>query len=63
MKSYMEHSLSVSRLFHISKSNDLTLQLTVNNITNKQYEIIKYYPMPGRSFLATVMVELFKNKK
>lgn len=63
MKSYMEHSLSVSRLFHISKSNDLTLQLTVNNITNKQYEIIKYYPMPGRSFLATVMIELFKNKK
>ena len=63
MKSYMEHSLSVSRLLHISKSYDLTLQLTVNNITNKQYEIIKYYPMPGRSFLATVMVELFKNKK
>lgn len=58
MKSYMEHSISVSRNLHVGKSSLMTLQLTVNNITNKQYEIIKYYPMPGRSFLASAVFEL-----
>lgn len=49
---YMEHSLSLSRDFLLG-DNMLRLQLTVNNITDKQYEIIKYYPMPGRSVTAS----------
>gem|GEM_PF-5744895 len=26
------------------------VKLSCINITNKQYDIIKYYPMPGRQF-------------
>ena len=54
---YMEHSLSLSRDFLIG-DNMLRLQLTVNNITDKQYEIIKYYPMPGRSVTASATLDI-----
>lgn len=50
---YTEHSLSVSRNFNI-KSCKLSVQIECNNIGNIQYEVIKYYPMPGRSFRATL---------
>ena len=54
---YMEHSLSRSRDFLLG-DNMLRLQLTVNNITDKQYEIIKYYPMPGRSVTASATLDI-----
>ena len=54
---YMEQSLSLSRDFLIG-DNMLRLQLTVNNITDKQYEIIKYYPMPGRSVTASATLDI-----
>lgn len=54
---YMEHSLSLSRDFLLG-DNILRLQLTVNNITDKQYEIIKYYPMPGRSVTASATLDI-----
>lgn len=53
---YMEHTLSLSR--HIKlRAAKLSLQLSLNNITDEQYEIIKYYPMPGRSLTASATVE------
>ena len=54
---YMEHSLSLSRDFLLG-DNMLRLQLTVNNITDKQYEIIKYNPMPGRSVTASATLNI-----
>lgn len=54
---YMEHSLSLSRDFLLG-DNMLRLQLTVNNITDKQYEIIKYYPMSGRSVTASATLDI-----
>ena len=58
LDAYMEHSLSLSRQLNIKRVGELTLQLTVNNLTNKQYEIIKYYPMPGRSVTATAVIKI-----
>ena len=49
---YWEHSLSLSRELSLGK-NRLLLQGTVNNLTNENYEVIKYYPMPGRSWSIT----------
>ena len=54
---YLEHSVSISRRFDLGNSSNINLQLSVNNITNEQYEIIKYYPMPGRSLTASATVE------
>ena len=54
---YMEHTVSLSRRFGLGYGRNINLQLSVNNITDKQYEIIKYYPMPGRSLTASATVE------
>lgn len=46
---YWEHTLSLSRSFRW-KNVKLDLQTTLRNFTNEQYEVVKYYPMPGRSW-------------
>ena len=55
LKAYWEHSITLSREFRM-KHCRLNLQATMHNFTNEQYDIIKYYPMPGRSvtFAATL---------
>ena len=58
LDAYMEHSLSLSRQLNIKRVGELTLQLTLHNLTNKQYEIIKYYPMPGRSMTAKAVIRI-----
>lgn len=54
---YWEHSLSLSREFSFKKYN-LSLQAECVNLTNEQYDVIKYYPMPGRSFRGTIRIEI-----
>ena len=49
---YTEHSLSLSHEFHW-KPCRVRLQADLLNVGNKQYEVIKYYPMPGRSWRLT----------
>ena len=57
LPAFMEHSVSISRRFDLGNSSNINLQLSVNNITDERYEIIKYYPMPGRSLTASATVE------
>lgn len=52
MKGYTDHSVSFNKSFELKK-HQLKLQLDLLNLTNKNYEIIKNYPMPGRSFMAS----------
>ena len=49
---YVEHALTASRTFSLG-SCKLRLQAELINLTDEQYDIIKYYPMPGRSFRLT----------
>lgn len=49
IKGYIDHSISLNHTFNI-KSTKLKLQAECLNIANAQYEVIKYYPMAGRSF-------------
>ncbi len=49
LKAYSEHTLTLSREFRF-KSCLLNLSGSIHNLFDKQYEIVKYYPMPGRSF-------------
>lgn len=49
---YLEHTLSLSREFTLGGCK-LLLQAEMVNLTNEQYDIIKYYPMPGRSWRLT----------
>lgn len=57
LKPYMEHSISISREFACSSTSRLQLQLSVNNLTDEKYEIVKYYPMPGRSVTASATMD------
>lgn len=50
IEGYVEHGLTASRSFLLGKATTLRLQADVVNLTDRQYEVIKYYPMPGRSW-------------
>lgn len=55
MSAFWEHSVNVSREFTIGKLH-LSLSAKVTNLTNKQYSIIQYYPMPGRQYAVSATV-------
>lgn len=65
MKAYQEHTFTLSREFSLGKrkrnaesGSVLKLSFSLLNAFNKQYEVIKYYPMPGRSWQATASLTL-----
>ncbi len=49
IEAYIEFSATATRRFDIGGSQ-LTASFSCLNITDNQYSIIKYYPMPGRQF-------------
>ena len=49
---YVEQTLSVSRTFRF-RTFQMRLQADAVNFTDEQYDIIKFYPMPGRSWKLT----------
>lgn len=53
---YMEHTVSLSRNFSFRHCK-LRLQAEIINLTDTQYDVIKYYPMPGRSWRLTGTIE------
>ncbi len=53
---YTEHTLSASHEF-VFPHWRLGLQAEVVNLTDKQYDVIKYYPMPGRSWRVTGIIK------
>ena len=54
---WQTHDASILRNIYAGKV-ELTAMLTVNNIFNSQYEVIRCYPMPGRNFKITVAANL-----
>ncbi len=49
MDGYTDHSISLFRSFRL-KGNEIYIQGNLQNIWNQGYDIIAFYPMPGRSF-------------
>ena len=52
IEGYNEHTATLWREFKWEKCG-LRLQAEIINLTDAQYEVIKYYPMPGRSWRIT----------
>ena len=52
IEGYNEHTATLWREFKFKKCG-LRLQAEVINLTDTQYDVIKYYPMPGRSWRLT----------
>ena len=55
MAAYVEHSLSAGKDFLIGGVG-LRLQGELLNFTNENYDIIRYYPMPGRSWRLSAVI-------
>lgn len=55
---YTDHCISVNRTFMFGRSHRYGLYagIGVFNIGNRNYEIIRYYPMPGRNWRVTLKV-------
>lgn len=53
IKGYCEQNVSVSRKFELGKCS-LHLQGEVLNVADAMYDVIQYYPMPGRQFRFTL---------
>jgi len=51
--SYIEQSISINRDFRF-RYFGLRLQGELLNLTNVNYDVIQYYPMPGRSWRLSV---------
>ena len=49
---YSEHTATLWREFKLGKCG-LRMQAEIINLTDAQYDVIKYYPMPGRSWRLT----------
>ena len=52
---YDDHTLTVSHDFNLKKCK-LSVRAEILNLTNKQYDVIKFYPMPGRSWRLTGVI-------
>jgi outer membrane cobalamin receptor len=53
MEGYVEHQLTFHRSFRL-RQGALRLQAEVVNLGDATYDVIRYYPMPGRSFRASI---------
>jgi len=49
INAYLEQSISLNRTFQY-KEMKIRLQGEILNIADSQYDVIQYYPMPGRSW-------------
>ena len=58
MESYADHSLSLFRDFTLGRSGHYGLRISVQarNLGGQNYEIIRGYPMSGRSFRITIKI-------
>ncbi len=57
IKPYTDHSISLSHIFKW-KDQSLRIQLDAQNLSNKNYEIVRFYPMPGRNYKITINYNL-----
>ena len=57
MSGFTDHSITLSREFNINKQQ-LRVQFDVRNLGNKNYEIVRFYPMPGTNWRLSVSWEL-----
>lgn len=56
LEAYAEHSMLLSSKY-IWNHNTISINIEVLNLLNENYAIVRYFPMPGRSWRATVKYE------
>ena len=56
LEKYFDHSFALYRNFKLKKT-ELTLRAECLNLLNKQYEVVKSYPMTGRQFQGKIVLK------
>ncbi len=56
VEGFVDHSLSLAKDFSL-KTSTLSANAEVLNLANKNYEVVRYFPMPGRAFRATISLK------
>lgn len=51
---YVEQSITLSRSFCLRGGSTCTLRAECINLADTQYDVVKYYPMPGRSWRCSI---------
>ncbi|MCM1475594.1 MAG: TonB-dependent receptor plug domain-containing protein [Muribaculaceae bacterium] len=51
---FAEMSLTLYRILRISQRHSIELRADIRNLLNRQYEIIKLYPMPGINYMISI---------
>ena len=54
VEGYFDHSLSASHEFEFRHNHRLGINLECLNLTNVNYCVVRYFPMPGRSWRGTI---------
>ena len=57
MSAFTDHSITLSREFNINKQQ-LRVLFDVRNLGKKNYEVVRFYPMPGTNWRLSVSWEL-----
>lgn len=55
---YADQSICISRTFRFGKHHSIYIGIEGLNLAGRNYEIIHYYPMPGRSFRITIKYKM-----
>lgn len=56
VEGYADHSISLIRDFNLS-IGELIFNVEMLNMLNKNYEVVRYFPMPGRAFRGTISLK------
>ena len=54
VEGYFDHSLSASHEFEIKNEHKIGVNIECLNLTNVNYYVVRYFPMPGRSWRGTL---------
>ena len=56
ISAYADYGLSLNRAFDFGREHDYRIYVGLEalNLSGLNYEVIRYYPMPGRSFRLTL---------
>lgn len=54
VEGFFDHSLSASHDFQLPHNHTIGISIECLNLTDVNYEVVRYFPMPGRSWRATI---------
>lgn len=58
LSGFFDFGFNVAHTFKLKKGQSITCKTQVNNVLNKNYEVVRSFPMPGRYYILTLKYNL-----